>query len=80
MQHIPELMAKGRDKKLIELRDEALCRRYYYWTEVQRLRFDDALKVLSRQEFFHFRGADHVHYPVQVPGAEGLGGEARPKG
>lgn len=44
-------MAKGRDKKLIELRDEALCRRYYYWTEVQRLRFDDALKVLSRQEF-----------------------------
>ncbi|KAA5430528.1 transposase, partial [Bacteroides cellulosilyticus] len=28
MQHIPELMAKGRDKKLIELRDEALCRRY----------------------------------------------------
>ena len=52
MQHIPELMAKGRDKNLIELRDEALCRRYYYWTEVQRLRFDDALKVLSRQEFF----------------------------
>lgn len=44
-------MAKGRDKNLIELRDEALCRRYYYWTEVQRLRFDDALKVLSRQEF-----------------------------
>ena len=43
MQHIPELMAKGRDKNLIELRDEALCRRYYYWTEVQ---------VLSRQEFF----------------------------
>ena len=45
-------MAKGRDKNLIELRDEALCRRYYYWTEVRRLRFDDALKVLSRQEFF----------------------------
>lgn len=52
MQHIPELMAKGRDKKLIELRDEALCRRYYYWTEVQRLRFDDALKLLSEREFF----------------------------
>ena len=52
MQHIPELMAKGRDKNLIELRDEALCRRYYYWTEVQRLRFDDALKLLSEREFF----------------------------
>lgn len=45
-------MAKGRDKNLIELRDEALCRRYYYWTEVQRLRFDDALKLLSEREFF----------------------------
>lgn len=43
---------RGRSKELIEKRDEALCRRYYYWTEVQRLRFDDALKVLSEQEFF----------------------------
>ena len=46
------VMAKGRNKDLISKRDEALCRRYYYWTEVQRLRFDDALKVLSKQEFF----------------------------
>ena len=45
-------MSKGRNKNLIRLRDEALCRRYYYWTEVQRLRFDDALKVLSEKEFF----------------------------
>ena len=45
-------MAKGRDKELIKLRDEALCRRYYYWTERQRLRFDDALKILSEREFF----------------------------
>lgn len=45
-------MPKGRDKTLIELRDETLLRRYYYWTEVQRLRFDDALRILSRQEFF----------------------------
>lgn len=46
------VMGKGRDKELIRLRDEALCRRYYYWTEVQRLRFDDALRVLSKREFF----------------------------
>lgn len=46
------IMGKGRDKELIRLRDEALCRRYYYWTEVQRLRFDDALRVLSEREFF----------------------------
>ena len=45
-------MGKGRDKALIELRDEALCRRYYYWTEEKRLRFDDALTLLSKQEFF----------------------------
>lgn len=45
-------MAKGRDKELIQKRDEALCRRYYYWTEVQGLRFDRALKILSEQEFF----------------------------
>lgn len=45
-------MGKGRDKELIKLRDEALCRRYYYWTERQRLRFDDALKILSEREFF----------------------------
>lgn len=29
-----------------------MCRRYYYWTETQRLRFDDALRILSEQEFF----------------------------
>lgn len=45
-------MGKGRDKDLVRLRDEALCRRYYQLTEKQRLRFDDALKILSNQEFF----------------------------
>lgn len=46
------MAGKGRNKHLISLRDEKLIRRYYYWTEIQRLRFDDALKVLSEQEFF----------------------------
>lgn len=45
-------MPRGRNKDLIDKRNEALCRRWYYWTEVQRLRFDDALKILSEQEFF----------------------------
>ncbi len=45
-------MPKGRNKDLIEKRNESLCRRYYYWTEVRRLRFDDTLKILSEQEFF----------------------------
>lgn len=43
---------KGRNTELVRLRDEALCRRYYYWTEVRRLRFDDTLKILSLKEFF----------------------------
>lgn len=45
-------MSLGRSKSLIAKRNEALCRRYYYWTEIQRLRFDDALKQLSENEFF----------------------------
>ncbi|MEG0807645.1 MAG: transposase [Alistipes sp.] len=45
-------MSRGRDKHLISKRNEALCRRYHYWTEVQRLRFDDTLRILSEQEFF----------------------------
>lgn len=46
------MVKRGRNSNLIALRDEALCRRYYYWTEKQRLRFDDALHILSTQEFF----------------------------
>ena len=38
-------MSKGRNKRLISLRDETLIRRYYYWTEIERRRFDDALKI-----------------------------------
>lgn len=43
---------KGRSKNLISLRDEKLIRRYYYWTEIRRRRFDDALAILSQEEFF----------------------------
>ena len=49
-------MGKGRNSELIRKRDEALCRRYYELTEKQRLRFDDALRVLSQQEFFISEG------------------------
>ena len=45
-------MGKGRNSHLIGKRDEALCRRFYYWTDVQRIRFDDVLKILSEDEFF----------------------------
>lgn len=45
-------MPRGRNKALIEKRNEKLAQRWYYWTETQRLRFDDALKIISQQEFF----------------------------
>lgn len=45
-------MSKGRNPHLIPRRDEKLLRRYYYWTEIEHRRFDDALKILSEEEFF----------------------------
>jgi hypothetical protein len=29
-----------------------LTARYYYWTELQRRRFDDVLRILADREFF----------------------------
>ena len=46
------IMGKGRNKELISLRDEALFKRYIYWTEGKRRRFDDVLRILSKEEFF----------------------------
>jgi hypothetical protein len=45
-------MSRGRDRKLIDRRDAMLLRRYFFWTEVKRVRFDDALRKLSEDEFF----------------------------
>ena len=45
-------MRHKRDGRLIAKRNKKLCARYYYWTEVQRLRSDDAIKQLSEEEFF----------------------------
>ena len=38
-----------RDRKSTRLNSS---HRYYYWTEVRRLRFDDAVKEMSEHEFF----------------------------
>lgn len=45
-------MSRGRSKELISSRDLKMFERYYYWTEVRRLRFDDTIKKLSEEEFF----------------------------
>lgn len=49
-------MAHGRNKELIESRDQKMFERYYYWTEIRRLRFDDTIKKLSEEEFFISEG------------------------
>lgn len=36
----------------IAKRNRIMTARYYYWTELQRRRFDDVLKILSDNEFF----------------------------
>lgn len=43
---------KGRNPFLISLRNEYLIKRYYYWHELQRLRRDDTLEMLSKKEIF----------------------------
>lgn len=36
----------------IQKRNRTMVARYYYWTELQRRRFDDVLRILSDNEFF----------------------------
>lgn len=45
-------MRKGRSEELISKRDQKIFERYFYWTEIERLRFDDALEILANKEFF----------------------------
>ena len=45
-------MKRGRNKSLLAARDQRMFERYYYWTEIRRLRFDDAIRKLSEEEFF----------------------------
>lgn len=45
-------MKAKRDTRLLEKRNKKIAARYYYWTEIQRLRSDDAIRQLSEEEFF----------------------------
>ena len=46
-------MRRRRDNRLLEKRNAKIAARYYYWTEIQRYRSDDAIRQLSEEEFFH---------------------------
>lgn len=43
---------RGRDAELIELRNKRLLERFVYWYEVKKVRLDETLRLLSREEFF----------------------------
>lgn len=45
-------MRRRRDSRLIEKRNAKIAARYYYWTDIQRYRSDDAIRQLSEEEFF----------------------------
>ena len=45
-------MRRRRDNRLIEKRNAKIAARYYFWTEIQRYRSDDAIRQLSEEEFF----------------------------
>lgn len=45
-------MRRQRNDRLIAKRNKKICARYYFWTEEQRLRSDDAIRQLSEEEFF----------------------------
>ena len=36
----------------LEKRNRVLAARWYYWTEIRRIRFDDVLIILADREFF----------------------------
>lgn len=61
-------MPKGRDRNLVNTRNIRIYERYYYWTEVKRLRFDDALKRLSTEEFFLLGKPYHANHQGYDPG------------
>lgn len=45
-------MKRHRNSRLIRKRNAKIAARYFYWTEVRRLRSDDAIRQLSEEEFF----------------------------
>jgi hypothetical protein len=43
---------RGRSPDLIKLRNAKLLERFFFHSEIQRIRFDDVLRILQYQEFF----------------------------
>ena len=63
-------MRRRRDSRLIEKRNAKIAARYYYWTEKQRLRSDDAIRQLSEEEFFLNHGYNEEKGLKDLDGGE----------
>ena len=50
-QRVAESRFHTRQERISE-RNRLMIMRYYYWTEIRRMRFDDVLRILSDKEFF----------------------------
>lgn len=51
LREIPRSNGRGRNPKLLTARNEAILIRYYYYSEIKRIRFDDAIAICAT-EFF----------------------------
>lgn len=49
--YVAESQLRSRRERIDE-RNRLLVLRYYYWTEIRRMRFDDVVRILSDKEFF----------------------------
>lgn len=47
-----ETFDDSRRSRLISRRNQCLIARFYYWSEIRRLRFDDTIYKLQEEEFF----------------------------
>lgn len=43
---------KGRNTDLVALRNEKILARFVYWYDIQKVRMDETLRILSEEEFF----------------------------
>lgn len=49
------LQKKGRDVQLMKIRNTCICYRYYYYSKIKRLRYDDVMMLLSAEFFYSQR-------------------------
>lgn len=52
MNKLSKYAGRGRNPQLQQLRNRAIAARFYYYTELQRRRYDDVMWIMVHHEFF----------------------------